>query len=72
MADISKITDINGNTYNIKDAVARAYTAPVSSVAGKTGAVALIPTDVGVTISTTDLTAGTSALTTGTIYLVYE
>lgn len=31
-----------------------------------------VPTEVGITYGTTDLTAGTSALETGKIYLVYE
>ena len=38
---------------------------------GATTAAAAL-TNLGITYGTTDLTAGTSALTTGAIYLVYE
>lgn len=51
-------------------------TAPVTSVNGKTGAVSLTASNVGAapayTYSTTDITAGTSSLATGTLYIVYE
>lgn len=54
------VTSFNGS----KGAVT--YSAPVSSVNGKTGAVSLF------SAGTTDLSAGSSALTTNTLYFVYE
>lgn len=65
-----------GNKSNTFDGSADA-TFPLADVIGTGNITAamlgtIIPTDVGVTISDTDLTAGSSELTTGTLYCYYE
>ena len=57
------VTSVNGQT---GDVVIPEPNYPVTSVNGMTGVVTLYQ------YSTTDLTAGSSALTTGQLYLVYE
>lgn len=58
--EAGKVKSVNGKTGDVVVDV------PVESVNGKTGDVVLYQ------YSTTDLTAGSSALTNGQLYLVYE
>ena len=87
MADISKIK-VNGTVYNIKDATARQNAGIWGSITGtmssqtdlqnaldaKANTVDLggIQVRPNYIISTTDLTDGTSSLTSGALYFYYE
>lgn len=66
MADISAITALDGTTYNIKDATARAN-AGVTSVNGATGAVSLSYGDVDIYVVSA---APTSASADGLYFVI--